>query len=298
MEKRDSKESSSMEEQELMKIYSILANPTKRKIILFLGERGKASATELRRHLKVSTGSLYYNLDDMLEYVTQDEDRRYYLTEKGYKLYNLILREYERFREFFTERSHVLGKIADLLEAVFIPYLQFKKLKEKGYLMLSLGTFLFILSFIGFIITGSDVTLLAISNSDIFNPFKQSLGPLSVAMKLIGSWILISMTLEILARILGSPKFDSDFVIATLISLSPTYLYPYAGILVNSLDLIPPYKTILSSIILRFLQIISLCFMTASLVIFKHIRKERAFILSSLIFYISLLLEIRPTLEL
>jgi predicted transcriptional regulator len=63
---------------------------TRRKIILAIGDAGRISASTLRSSLKISTGSLYYNLRQLDPLVAQDNKRNYYLTEKGLAVYKML----------------------------------------------------------------------------------------------------------------------------------------------------------------------------------------------------------------
>jgi predicted transcriptional regulator len=53
-------------------LYEILSNPIRIKIIELLFENGSLSFTELKNELKISTGSLYYHLSVLSEFVEQD----------------------------------------------------------------------------------------------------------------------------------------------------------------------------------------------------------------------------------
>ncbi|MEM3114021.1 MAG: hypothetical protein QXY72_02640, partial [Nitrososphaerota archaeon] len=68
----------------------LLRHKTRRRIILAIGDSGRISATTLRDMLKISTGSLYYNLRQLKDFVTQDEDRNYVLTEEGERVYKVL----------------------------------------------------------------------------------------------------------------------------------------------------------------------------------------------------------------
>ena len=74
-------------------IYSILGNVHKRKIITFIGERGKVGFTDLKRELKMSVGNLYYNLDSLSPFIIKDENRKYMLSERGVQLYHILQEE-------------------------------------------------------------------------------------------------------------------------------------------------------------------------------------------------------------
>lgn len=68
----------------------LLNHRTRRRIILAIGDAGRISASSLRSSLKISTGSLYYNLKQLEPFVAQDNKRNYYLTEKGLEVYRML----------------------------------------------------------------------------------------------------------------------------------------------------------------------------------------------------------------
>jgi len=75
---------------ELEEYFDVLGKPVCRRILKFLGERGKASFKELKEGLGISVGALYYNLKLMRSLVAQDEEKRYFLTEKGHEALKLL----------------------------------------------------------------------------------------------------------------------------------------------------------------------------------------------------------------
>ena len=107
----------------------LLRYKTRRRIILAIGDAGKISATALRDGLKISTGSLYYNLRQLRRFVTQDNDRNYMLTEEG-------LRVYRALKEKGTVSSSDLigekppGKFMKVLQGIFFPLWLYSPLYE------------------------------------------------------------------------------------------------------------------------------------------------------------------------
>ena len=97
-------------DEQLERIYSILGNPYKRKILLLLGERGEASFTELKRHLNTSTGNLYYNLDGLSGFVAKNEKKKYCLTSEGQKLYRFLVENEARLKALVggSEKGYAL----------------------------------------------------------------------------------------------------------------------------------------------------------------------------------------------
>jgi DNA-binding transcriptional ArsR family regulator len=71
---------------EKLLFYSLLKNPIRREIISLLKENGSMAATDLKRMLGISVGTLYYHLEFMKPFVVKNPKRRYMLSEKGLRL--------------------------------------------------------------------------------------------------------------------------------------------------------------------------------------------------------------------
>ncbi len=71
---------------EKLLFYSLLKNPIRREIISLLKENGSMAATDLKRMLGISVGTLYYHLEFMKPFVIKNPKRRYMLSEKGLRL--------------------------------------------------------------------------------------------------------------------------------------------------------------------------------------------------------------------
>lgn len=73
--------------EDVSKYYALLKDPTRRKIIEILGERGRIGFKELRQILGVGVGTVYYHLDMLSDFVVQDKSRKYMLNDRGHLLY-------------------------------------------------------------------------------------------------------------------------------------------------------------------------------------------------------------------
>jgi len=65
------------------RFYGVFDHPVRAGIINLLYTRGPVSFTELKKELSVSVGSLYYHISVLGELITQDEKKRYMLTDLG-----------------------------------------------------------------------------------------------------------------------------------------------------------------------------------------------------------------------
>jgi DNA-binding transcriptional ArsR family regulator len=75
---------------ELSRYYTLLRDPTRRKIIEILGTQKKIGFKELRETLGLGVGTVYYHLDMLSDFITQDKQRKYRLNDRGQILYKVL----------------------------------------------------------------------------------------------------------------------------------------------------------------------------------------------------------------
>ncbi len=68
---------------ESAQLHSALGHPVRKRLIEFLSEKGEAGFKDLKEGLDVTVGTLYYHLEILGNLVTQNDRRKYILTEKG-----------------------------------------------------------------------------------------------------------------------------------------------------------------------------------------------------------------------
>ncbi|MGQ9565431.1 MAG: winged helix-turn-helix domain-containing protein [Candidatus Bathyarchaeales archaeon] len=72
---------------DVSRYHTLLRDPTRRKIIEILGEQGKVGFKELKQTLGLGVGTVYYHLDMLSGFLTQDKERKYCLNDRGRLLY-------------------------------------------------------------------------------------------------------------------------------------------------------------------------------------------------------------------
>jgi len=292
-------------------IYSILGNKHKRNIIFFLGERGTASFTEMRKSLKISVGNLYYNLDSLRGFVTKDEKRRYMLTEEGRKLYQILKDETSRINHAVQPKGTLYNMFDKVIRPVVLPEEIF--IAIYGNQRLSVLAFLAvsILAIFSACIGKFDMMLLGISEEPaILSTVGLPLEAWSV-LKIYVSWILSAALIESLCRAVGIRNFRPEFFVAVLIALTPILAYPLlyhaiahsilaadspiANIIFENLNIggLRPdiMQELLLSFLFRIMQAFTLGMLTAAISVFKGLSRDRAFILVFILFYVSYLIE-------
>lgn len=70
--------------------HTLLRDPARRKIIEILGEQKKIGFKELKQTLGLGVGTVYYHLDMLSDYLTQDKERKYRLNDRGRLLHQSL----------------------------------------------------------------------------------------------------------------------------------------------------------------------------------------------------------------
>lgn len=75
---------------EQSRYHTLLRDSARRKIIEILGEQEKIGFKELKQTLGLGVGTVYYHLDMLSDYLTQDKQRKYRLNDRGRLLYKSL----------------------------------------------------------------------------------------------------------------------------------------------------------------------------------------------------------------
>ncbi|HDJ66909.1 MAG TPA: ArsR family transcriptional regulator [Nitrososphaeria archaeon] len=284
----------------------LLRYKTRRRIILAIGDAGKISATALRDSLKISTGSLYYNLRQLKRFVTQDNDRNYVLTEEGLKVYR-VLKEKGTISssDLISERPQ--GRFMKILQGVFFPLWLYSPLYERIGVTILLPALSFILSSILLIYSRRRTLLLhfyetapdplRIIGSHLLNIF--ILYGLITLLSILLSGTLFrrsegeSLSDRVRLVALASIQDELKFMLSLFVALLPLMFYP-AIISVDKLfhlSIIPPKGTPLyyqvKDALLIVAQGISLPFLTALTAYGRRLNGTMAALVILLVFFIS-----------
>lgn len=216
----------------------LLRHKTRRRIILAIGDAGKISATTLRDMLKISTGSLYYNLRQLKDFVRQDEDRNYTLTEEGERVYK-VLKE-GGVLSLDLLRPKPPGRFTKLVTSMFFPIWLFSPLYESIGLRIITSSLSIMVSILLLIYTRTSPLILHIyeSSTNIFEIVAKYLGNL-VIMYLLLTFISILIsgrlfhqkgvgkTMDSIKSVaLSSLNEELKFFFSLIIAILPVMLYP------------------------------------------------------------------------
>ena len=216
----------------------LLRHKTRRRIILTIGDAGKISATTLRDMLKISTGSLYYNLRQLKDFVRQDEDRNYTLTEEGEKVYK-VLKE-GGVLSLDLLRPKPPSRFMKLVSSIFFPIWLFSPLYESSGLRAITSSLSIMVSILLLVYTRTSPFILHIyeSSTNIFEIVGKYLGNL-VVMYLLLTFISILISgrlfhLKEATKIMESAKGiglsslneELKFFLSLIIAILPIIFYP------------------------------------------------------------------------
>lgn len=258
-------------------LYTILGHPLRREIIRILGSKKGATFTELKTALRMSVGTLYYNLDLLEGLVTQNETRRYVLTKQGERAYAFLLESEERLVSLGIEaemRRGVLGTLGRWLMAWGL----FTLIQESPKMFVPLIATI--------LIYGSWITYHAGLFPIIFlysdRPVHPILAPLLFLVGLVAVNLLGNAFSAIFYRrpLQGAGTFFISSCFAILPSLlTPTVYYACKTFLA------PVSLILIQSIMLVSLGF-SLFFITTAISTSKGLRVEKAAVITTILLYV------------
>lgn len=268
------------------RFYYALGHELRRKIIKIIGENKYSSFTQLKKELKVSTGTIYHHLDTLSQLIEQKNDKKYYLTELGLHAYdslkdninNIITPDFGK-KEF---TSPILKGLMHLTPKKYINYENNIKIKVlvisslitlAGAILCGLnGLFPFFLYF--------EETLI---NIDLVDVALKSL----LSLIFIANMLFYFLVNEGICRIFYKKKENSmRFLISFGLILFPLDLYLILRlilILTGSYDFAS--IKILDNVLMILFQVWSLWLLTYNLSVNKKLKIENSLIVSLLVHY-------------
>ncbi len=263
--------------EDLSRYYTLLRDPARRKIIEILGVQEKIGFKELREALGLGVGTVYYHLDMLSDFITQDKQRKYKLNDRGQTLYK-ILKEgsVPATLEISEAFSHRVAKWL-FLSPVFA-----KTVKPLRLLPLSIAILL--IGALGSAYAGLDPAL--------FFYFPYSTYSFTSTMALyVFNWIGLFLFAELLTYLLYR-RVGNDLQLFTCVGIAafPLAVYPYIHLAIPTifsnlsladLDMILQYVLII-------LQIFSLLLGSAAFCFGKGIRLDKAIVISLTAMYLNI----------
>ena len=252
--------------EDLSRYYTLLRDPARRKIIEILGAQEKIGFKELREALGLGVGTVYYHLDMLSNFITQDKQRKYRLNDRGQTLYK-ILKEgsVPATLEISEAFSHRVAKWL-FLSPVFAKTVKPLRLLPVSIAILLIGAF------------GSANARL---DSALFFFFPYSAYNFTNLIALyIFNWIGLFLFAELFIYLLYQ-HVGNDLQLFTCIGLASFPMAVFAYIYLFTSDIISQY-------ILFVLQIWSLLLVSAAFCFGKGIRLDKAIVVSLTAMYLNI----------
>ncbi|MEM2912638.1 MAG: winged helix-turn-helix domain-containing protein [Candidatus Bathyarchaeia archaeon] len=245
--------------------YTILRDPARRKIIEILGEQGKIGFKELKENLGLGVGTVYYHLDMLSDFLSQDKERKYVLNDRGRLLYRWLkegslppsLNASEAF-------SHKVGRWL-FLSPVFAK-------TTKPYLLLPISLLILIFGALGAGLANVDPLLF------FYQPFSSYQFESIVAIFLF-NWVGLFLFSEAVAYLFYR-RIGNDLQLFVCLGIAA---FPQALI---------PYVYLFFPEVTRYLQIVfqvwTLLLLSSAFCFGKGLRLDRAIIISLLVLYLNI----------
>ena len=252
--------------EDLSRYYTLLRDPTRRKIVEILGSQEKIGFKELREALGLGVGTVYYHLDMLSDFLTQDKQHKYRLNDRGKMLYR-VLKEgnIPATVEISEALSHRMGKWL-FLSALFAKTAKPLMLLPAAVAILLLGAF------------GSAYAKL---DSALFFYFPYSAySSTTIAVLYIFNWIGLFLFAELFTYALYR-RVGNDFQLFTCLGLAtfPIATFPCIYLFLSN---------VVSQYVLFALQIWSLLLVSAALCFGKGIRLDKAIVVSLTAMYLNI----------
>jgi len=251
------------------KYHTLLRDPTRRKIIEILAEQGKVGFKELKQILGLGVGTVYYHLDMLSEFITQDKSRKYMLNDRGRLLYQSMK------NGSLPPTLHVKSALSSKIgKWIFLSPIFTKTIRPERILPISI--LIFILGGVGCAFADLRPFLFLYDFSFGAYEFEKTM------IIYLSEWVGLFLYADALAYILYR-RVGGELQLFTCIGIAslPLAIFPYITMLVS-------YQ------IARYLQIAlqiwSLLLTSAAVSFGKGLRLDKSIIISLTAFYLNIII--------
>jgi hypothetical protein len=230
-----------------------------------LGEQGKIGFKELRGHLGLGVGTVYYHLDMLSDFIKQDKSRKYTLNDRGLSLYRSLKEgSIPTPMNPGEAMSHRLGRW------LFLSPIFFRMTRLEVFLPISV-TVLFL---------GALGSAFARIEPLFYFYFPSSLSFESNAVIFLFSWIGLFLLAEIICYLLFR-RSGGDLLFFAGLSFSslPLSIFPYVNMMVPAAA---------SRYALLILQVWTILLNSAALSFGKGLRLDRSIVVTLIILYVNI----------
>ena len=263
--------------EDLSRYYTLLRDSTRRKIIEILGTQEKIGFKELRATLGLGVGTVYYHLDMLSDFITQDKQRKYRLNDRGQALYRILKDgNVPTTLEISETFSHRIGKWL-FLSPVFAK-------TSKPLRLLPLSIAILLIGALGSAYANLDPALFFYFPS---SPYSF----LGTVILFIFNWIGLFLFVELFASVIYR-RVGNDIQLFTSMGIAafPLAIYPYiyfALPMVFSNLSLASFQMIMQYILIVF-QVFSILLFSAAFSFGKGIRLDKSLVISLMALYVNI----------
>ena len=272
-------------ELDVFRIYKLLDHPVRKEIIELLGEQKRVGFKEFTDRLQINVGTLYYHFDVLDGLITQDEDRKYVLTDLGKMAYEFLTSKRGQLIEMEVKRKAEMlkpyNRVLKCAKSIFWPSAFFFNLYQSP--KRHLADVVLIIAF------GSWITAEArLEPSLFFFDFRKFLSPEMIVVRLLIGLFVILLISEAISRIFFRRSGGNlRLLIGASFSLLPLFVFP-GLLLLERWGFIPSINMLWSSILQLFFQAWCLCALSCAISLSKGLRIERAAVISLVLMYLNI----------
>jgi len=269
---------------EIARIYKALGHRHRKKIIEIIGEKGRSGFKELHEKLNISVGALYYHIDMLNHLITQDDQRKYILTERGKLAYKLLKTEEEQLSSLsLTEAKKPEGawpSFLATLQQIFIPGRLFLYISAQRILCIPLTAV--IVTFGAWIAAQAGLEFILVFPNSL-----STAAPTPIATSFVASWLILFALCDFMATILFKRKGGNiTLLIESAFSLLPLILFSFIWYASKILNF--SLTTVEASLLLLPFQVWTIGMMSTAISLSKGLRIDKAALICFIAIYINL----------
>ena len=269
---------------EIAWVYKALGHPHRKRIIEIIGEKGRSGFKELHENLNISVGALYYHIDMLNHLITQDDQRKYILTERGKLAYKLLKTEEEQLSSFWLREvkkpEGAWPRFLATLQQIFIPGRLFLYISTQPIQGIPLTA----------VIVAFGTWIAAQAGLEFILVFPNSLSKTSpplIATSFVVSWLILFTLCDFMTIILFKRKgANLTLLIESAFSLLPLILFSciwYLGRILNF-----SFTMLEATLLLLPFQAWTIGIMSTAISLSKGLRIDKAALICFIAVYINL----------
>lgn len=251
---------------EQSRYHTLLRDPTRRKIIETLGEQKKMGFKELKQMLGLGVGTIYYHLDMLSDYITQDKQRKYQLNDHGRLLFKSL-------KEGALPSTFQIGETFGhrFVKWLFLSSLFAKTTKPLKLFPIALAVL--VIGAVGSALASSQSLLFFYSAFTVYQ-FE------TTAMLYLFNWISLFLFSDLIIYLFFKRTYgDLQLFVCLGIASFPMALFPYIYIVLS-------YET--ARYFLLVLQIWSIMLLSSAYSFSKGLRLDKSIVISLLVLYLNI----------